>query len=162
MSRGRKILEVSISIAFLGTALAVLVEVRDLPPGLIDPLGSAPVPRWTSTLLLLLSLAMLARVLLPSHFGTVPEVEITEDEFPERPRATFGVAALTIVYVLVLSSRAVGYGVLTASFVFALVILLGRGRAGALWIGLLLGTVVGFGCEYLFTQIFVVDLPTWR
>ncbi len=161
MSRGRKILEFLVSIAFMGTALAVLAEVHDLPPGLIDPLGSAPVPQWTSVLLFLLSLGMLARVLLSTKLRTAHDDENEEADFAERPEAAFGVVALTIIYVIVLASRAVGFGVLTALFVFALVALLGRGRTRALLMGLLLGILVGFGCEYLFTQILVVDLPTW-
>ncbi len=162
MSRGRIALEVAISIAFMAFALAVLVEVHDLPPGLIDPLGSAPVPQWTATILFLLSLAMLARVLLPSQREAGQESDTAEDEVAERPGAAMGVVVLTALYVLMLASRAVGFSVLTASFVFALVILLSRDRARALWMGLLLGLPVGFGCEYLFTQVFVVDLPTWR
>ena len=161
MSRGRTILEVSISGAFMGIALAVLIEVHDLPPGLIDPLGSAPVPQWTATILFLLSLAMLARVLLPSTGEAGESSEAEEDEVVERPGAAVGVVVLTTLYVLVLASRAVGFSVLTASFVFLLVFLLSRDRSRAPWMGLLLGIPVGFGCEYLFTQVFVVDLPTW-
>lgn len=162
MTRGQKFLEVSIAIAFMVIALAVFIEVRDLPPGLIDPLGSAPVPRWTAIILFLLSLAMLVKTLLSSPGEAAHEKEKTEDEITERPRATVGVAALTVFYVLVLAWRAVGFGVLTAAFVFALVVLLSQDRSKAVWMGLLLGVTIGFGCEYLFTQIFVVDLPTWR
>ena len=156
-----KILEIVIAIAFMGLAVAVFVEVRDLPPGLIDPLGSAPVPRWTAAILFVLSLAMLVRVFLPSKELPGAEPVEADDIVVERIGAGVGVALLTVLYVVVLASRAIGFSVLTAAFVFALVVLLSKNRVRGTWTGLALGIPVGFGCEYLFTQVFVVDLPTW-
>lgn len=166
MSRGRKFLEIAISMGFMGVAIAVLIEIHDLPPGLIDPLGSAPVPRWTASILFLLSLVMLVRILLPT--ADKPAIDhssdegMTQDNIAERPGAAIGVIILTIVYAAVFASRTVGFSVMTAIFVFALVVFLASDKRQGLWMGLLLGIIVGFGCEYLFTQIFVVDLPTWR
>ena len=156
-----KILEIVIAIAFMGLAVAVFVEVRDLPPGLIDPLGSAPVPRWTAGILFVLSLAMLVKAFWPSKELPATEPAEADDVVIERIGAGVGVAILTVIYVLVLASRAVGFSILTTAFVFALVVLLSQNRVRGMWAGLALGIPVGFGCEYLFTQVFVVDLPTW-
>ncbi len=156
-----KTLESVIAIAFMCFAVAVFIEVRDLPPGLIDPLGSAPVPRWTAAILFVLGLAMLVRVILPSKESPAAEPVEADDAVIERIGAGVGVVIMTVIYVVVLASRVVGFSILTTVFVFALVVLLNQNRVRGAWVGLALGIPVGFGCEYMFTQVFVVDLPTW-
>jgi hypothetical protein len=142
--------------AFLvAVCAATLWETRDIPPGTFEPLGSAPVPQAVAGLILVLSLIVMVRAwrqLRAGAGGTPPDAE-------PRWADVAVVAAFTIAYALALHLRLGRFDVLTAVFLFVTIGLLVRFRRHALPFIALVAAVFGFGCQFVFTRIFVVDLP---
>ena len=79
---------------------------------------------------------------------------------PDEPASALLLAAATVLYVLVLHLRLVSFGPLTAFYLFIVISALERFRPKALIGAAIVGIIFGFGIQYLFTQVFVVDLPS--
>lgn len=135
----------------------VLWESRGLPPGVFEPLGSAAVPRATATLIALLSLLVLLRALARLRRAAPPSGGLAEVA-PRRLDALL-VAVLTVGYVLAMQFRIVSFALMTTLFLFVCIGLLTRFRPRLLPAVALIAAAVGFGCQYLFTRVFIVDLP---
>jgi len=148
--------EIGVSLAFILACLAVLWETRDLPPGTFEPLGSAPVPQATAVLIIVLSLVVVAGAL---RGGAGDGDRAEEPGYTPRPLDALAVAALTVVYVLAMDLRLMGFAPMTALFLIASIGLLNRFRVRTLPLTAALAVLVGWGCEYVFTRVFVVDLP---
>ena len=69
------------------------------------------------------------------------------------------VAVLTVVYVAALHFRVTTFAIITTVFLIATIFVLVRFDIAKLPVILLVAAVTGFGCQYLFTRVFVVDLP---
>jgi Tripartite tricarboxylate transporter TctB family len=136
---------------------AVLWEARDIPPGVFEPLGSAPVPRFTAVLIILLCLVVAGRSLLRWRARRAPEIEA--DRVPPRLWDAAVVMLLTVAYVAALHLRLTTFAVMTTVFLTVAIGTLLRVRLKAMPIVLLVAAVTGFGCQYVFTRIFIVDLP---
>ena len=156
-------LDISIATFLIAVCLAVLWESRRIPPGVFEPLGSAPVPQATAIILIALCLVVLVRAavrLSPGHRDVRPE-EI-EQEFPpppENPRAVLITGIMTVAYVIILMSELASFALITTIFLFALISTLARFERRALIAAAIIAVSMGYGCQYVFTEIFVVDLP---
>ena len=75
-------------------------------------------------------------------------------------RPAFGYLAMTIVYTILLALRVSSFAVLSTVFVFLGIVVLFQFDKKHFWVALVLALLIGFGCEYLFTEIFTLDLPT--
>ena len=131
----------------------ILFESRTLPPGSFEPLGSAPVPQATALLIILFALIVIVRALLRSPVG---------EESSEVPPAYFDasiIVVLTIAYVIVLQARILEFSWLTLIFLFLTIGFLTRFHKKTLPIVVVVALIVGFGAQYIFTRVFVVDLP---
>ena len=84
----------------------------------------------------------------------------TQDQAPPRPWAALTFMGLSLAYVAGLQTGMVRFAVLTSLFVAVVISVLLRFDRRCLWIGLPIALCVGFGCEYVFTEIFTIDLPT--
>jgi hypothetical protein len=69
------------------------------------------------------------------------------------------VSALTVVFVLVMQLRATSFGIMTTVYLTATIGWLVRFRPRLLPGIVVLALVIGFGCQYVFTRVFIVDLP---
>jgi len=67
---------------------------------------------------------------------------------------------LTVAYVLALSARVADFALVTTVFLFALIAILARFERRALVLAAIIAVAMGYGCQYVFTEIFVVDLPS--
>ena len=134
---------------------ATLWETRDIPPGTFEPLGSAPVPQAVAGLILALSLLIMWRGWRELRAGHSPE---TPDVTPRWADALM-VAALTIVYALALHFRLGRFDVISTIYLIVTIGLLVRYRRRSLPAVVLVSAITGFGCQFVFTRIFVVDLP---
>ncbi len=146
--------ELGVAAALCALALAVLVEARKIPPGVYEPLGSGPVPRAVAGLILILALAVavVAAVRLRRH---------PEPLRPPVPRALDAVLVglATILYVASMQARLVDFAVMTTLYLVATVGWLVRfARTELPWV-VLVALATGYGCQYLFTRVFIVDLP---
>ena len=140
---------------------AVLWESRGIPPGTFEPLGSAPIPRATAGIVIVLSLAIMVEAIRALRRAGAGAGGGAAEPLPYEPRPLDAVAvlALTGVYILLMQFRLIGFAVATAGFLFLAIALLTRFRPRALPVAALIGVVMGFGCRYLFTRVFYVDLP---
>ncbi|MDX1541903.1 MAG: tripartite tricarboxylate transporter TctB family protein [Geminicoccaceae bacterium] len=148
--------DLGLALFLIVVCAVVLFETRDIPPGTFEPLGSAPIPQATAGLIILCSLIVMARAVLQTRRGAV---ETADDELELRPRDAALVLGLTVVYVLMLQFRLLDFAPLTVLFLIASIGLLVRFERRQLpWV-VLVALVMGYGCQYLFTRVFVVDLP---
>lgn len=165
-SRPDPVLDIALAAFLIAIAAAFLWETRNIPPGIFEPLGSAPVPQATATILILLCLAVLLRALMRLRRKDDPvspsQTESKDDGIvaPENPRAVIVTGILTVAYVLALSARVADFALVTTVFLFALIAILARFERRALVLAAIIAVAMGYGCQYVFTEIFVVDLPS--
>jgi hypothetical protein len=150
--------ELAVSLFIIGVCLVVLWETRDIPPGVFEPLGSAPVPQATATVILLLSAVVAAAAVRRMRTEARVSFESREGYKP-RPVDAIVVALLAIVYVFALQERVMDFAPLTAIFLFAAIGFLSRFAVRSLAWGAAVAAVTGWGVQYVFTRVFVVDLP---
>ena len=138
-----------------------------LPPPFFDPLGSAAVPKFASLVLVLLATLVLARLFAPRQLA-VPEPDegavdeaTPPDEQPARPAplTALGSVLIPIVYVGLMANGLLGFREASVLFVFAMGALLAHFRRGPVLILLPLALVLGIFFDFIFTQVFYVDLP---
>lgn len=151
--------EIGVAIFFVVACALILWETRTIPPGTFEPLGSAPVPQATALLIILLSIAVGLRGWRKLG-AAVPGPAEAEAE-GDRPRwlDAFAVGALTALYVVVLDARIADFAPLTAAYLFLAIALLTRLNIKAMMSAAVVAVIVGWGAQYLFTRVFVVDLP---
>ncbi len=142
--------------AFLVAVCAVVLwEARDIPPGSFEPLGSGPAPRaaaWHSIGLTLTVMLRAWRALRAAAPAGEPGVA-------PRWADAIMVGALTVVYALALHLRIGRFDVLSTCYLFVTIGLLLRFSRRSLPIVAVVSAIVGFGCQIVFTKVFIVDLP---
>lgn len=134
-------------------SLLLLVGAASIPPPMFDPVGSAAVPRGVAvTLLVLVAVHLLLRLRQP------PRTEPRRLGDIGMGKGAMLTLAITAAYCLLLQLRILPFAVPTAAFLVVLVPAL-----AASWrqlpIALAIGLVMGLGCQWLFTEIFFIDLP---
>ncbi|MCP4380793.1 MAG: tripartite tricarboxylate transporter TctB family protein [Hyphomicrobiales bacterium] len=154
MSRVRQF-EIGASLFMILVCAIFIYESLGLPPGSFEPLGSAPVPQATAGLIILLCVI----VIVSAIRGRAEAAEAEQDEAPDDRVSALLLAAGTLLYVVFLQYRWVGFGTLTAIYLFGIISALERFRPKAMIGAAVVGLVFGYGIQYLFTQVFVVDLP---
>ncbi|MEO1017343.1 MAG: tripartite tricarboxylate transporter TctB family protein [Pseudomonadota bacterium] len=148
-------IDIALSLFLIVACATVLWETRDIPPGTFEPLGSAPVPQTVAGLIILLCLVVMASAWRRAGKG----IAAVEREFALRPLDAGAILVLTIAYVGLMQVRLLDFAPLTAAFLFVAIGFLVRFRLKSLPIVALVALVTGYGCQYIFTRIFVVDLP---
>ena len=154
MDRVRKF-EIWASILIIAVCAVVIYETLDLPPGSFEPLGSAPVPQATAGIIIILSIVVIINGFRPRRV----EIDEDTDEVPDEPVSAFLLCAATLLYVLTLHFRLLGFGTLTAIYLFTLISALERFQLKSTIIAAVIAVIGGYGIQYLFTQVFVVGLP---
>lgn len=149
--------EIGASVVIIVACAILIYESLGLPPGSFEPLGSAPVPQATAGIIIFLSLIVIVNALRAPPAKA--ETPAGEEEPADDPVSALLLAAATLLYVLLLHLRVIDFGTLTALYLFGLIAALERFRPRALIGAAILGLLVGYGVQYLFTQVFVVDLP---
>ena len=151
--RGLAAWEVGVAGFLIAACLLAIWELRDARPGTFEPLGSGPVPRVTAGLIIALSLWVAWRA------WRRPAEEPVDLGYEPRPWDAAVVAGMTVIYVLAMASRLLGFAPLTAIFLTACIGWLVRFRARLMpWV-VLVACITGWGCAYVFTRVFIVDLP---
>ncbi len=148
-------LELLVCLLIVGACAAVLIEAAHIRPGFFEPLGSGPVPRATAWSIIVLALITAFRALRRWRLGGAG----TAADVPERWFDMVTVSVLTIAYVAVLHLRVTSFALMTTAYLALVIGLLVRFRRPSLpWV-LVVAAAVGFGAQYVFTRIFLVDLP---
>ncbi len=143
--------EIGVALMVIAIAAVALFETRDIPPGTFEPLGSAPVPQATAGLIILLALGLVLRACLDRR------------PVARQPREGLldagAVLVFTLLYVTAMHYRVTTFALMTTAFLALTIGFLIRFRPRQMPIVLLVAVTVGFGCQYLFTRVFIVDLP---
>ena len=147
--------EVAVSGLIVLICLIFLWESWDLPPGTFEPLGSGPVPQATAGIIILCCL-----LVIRAAYKKVPEIKSDEESQPSSIRSGVLVAVATLLFVAVLHLRLVPFAWMTAVFLTVTIWGLEKFAKRKFLPAVVIGLVVGFALQYLFTQVFVVDLPT--
>lgn len=143
--------DIVVALALIVICAIVLFESRDLPPGTFEPLGSAPVPQATAGLIILLCAFVIAKAALTSG-GEGDRVE-------QRYLDAGAMVLLTVVYVAAIHLRLATFAILTSIYLIATIGVLTRFRIKTLPAVIITALITAFGSQYVFTRIFIVDLP---
>ena len=157
MSRNYRIpyLDIIISFSLISLATAVLLAAKKIPPPFFDPIGSAAFPKYTAYLIIFLALGIGTRAILLSQL-LAPESKRGFKLEPLPAAYTVGVPAL---YVLSMNLGWASFRIATTLFIFVLAALLSRFDKRVLIVSAIIAPVFGFGGQYLFTEVFYMDLP---
>ena len=149
--------DLGVALFIIVVCLTVLWESRTIPPPGFDPLGSAPVPQAAAGIIIALSLIVIGRAIGRWRLAAGDE----GGGSPPRRYVVDAVivSALTVAFVLVMQLRATSFGLMTTVYLTASIGWLVRFKPRLLPGIVLLALVIGFGCQYVFTRIFIVDLP---
>lgn len=145
-------IEAPLALGLIALAGLVLVESRHIPPTVFDALGSAAVPRGVAVLIALLSLLVLARCR-----GRAGAAEAGVSL--ARRVDALAVLLLTALFVAAMQAELLGFGWLASVYLVAAIGWLERFALRRLPATVVLAAVVGFGLQYVFTRIFIVNLP---
>ncbi|MEZ5862753.1 MAG: tripartite tricarboxylate transporter TctB family protein [Geminicoccaceae bacterium] len=147
--------DVVLGIFVMLLCVAFLLGTIGLPDSPYEPLGPASFPRGIAVILAILAALVLLRG--ARRRGTrAGGARPTWSKGATLAVATYG---LTILFGLALSSGWIGYRIGSIVFLLAATMLLAGARRGMLPIALALAVVLGLGTHFVFTSIFVVDLP---
>lgn len=137
---------------FAGLAALVIWDVRDLPPPLFGPIGSADLPRAIGWLVVGLS-------------GLVAIIAVTDarhsskEKAPPQWRPMVVVLAITALYAGLLDWGRIDFGLLSTVYLWTAIGYLARPRGVGLVALAIVGAGLGFGCDALFTRVLFIDLP---
>ena len=148
--------EVWVSLLVILICLIFLWESWDLPPGSFEPLGSGPVPQATAFVVIFCAGLVILNALKKS-------VQLSEnEETQEKPsvRAGLIISSATVVYSLVLHFRLMPFAWMTTLFLIITIWGLEKFDQKKFLPALITAIIIGFASEYLFTEVFIVDLPT--
>lgn len=144
-------LEIGVALMLILIASLALFGTRTIPPGKFEPLGSAPVPQAVATLILLLAIWVIVRACIDKR----PVAAATANRYLDAGMAV----VFTTLFVLGMHQRLASFAILTLVYLVATIGFLTRFERRQLpWI-VGIAAAVGFGFQYLFTRVFVVDLP---
>ena len=148
--------EVWVSLLVILICVIFLWESWDLPPGSFEPLGSGPVPQATAFIVIFCAGLVILNALKQS-------VQLSaNEETKEKPsiRAGFIISLATVVYSLVLHFRLMPFAWMTTLFLIITIWGLEKFDRKKFLPALITAIIIGFASEYLFTEVFIVDLPT--
>ena len=148
--------EVWVSLLVILICLFFLWESWDLPPGSFEPLGSGPVPQATAFIVILCAGLVILNALrkpfqLSENEGTKEQPSI---------RAGLIISLATVIYSLVLHFRLMPFAWMTTLFLVITIWGLEKFEKKRFFPALITAIVISFASEYLFTEVFFVDLPT--
>ena len=148
--------EVWVSLLVILICGIFLWESWDLPPGSFEPLGSGPVPQATAFVVIFCAGLVILNALKKS-------VQLSEnEETQEKPSVQAGliISSATVVYSLVLHLRLMPFAWMTTLFLIITIWGLEKFDRKKFLPALITAIIIGFASEYLFTEVFIVDLPT--
>lgn len=149
-------LDIGLSIFLITVCGIILWQAAKLPPGVFEPLGSAPVPKTVAWIIIGLCVIVIVNAIRKMRLGIGPK---PEGGFEPRPLDAVGVLVMTALYVLVMQYRLTSFAIATTIMLIVTIGFLNRFRLSTMPWAVGIALTVAFGCQYLFTRVFVVDLP---
>ena len=154
----RPLTEIGVAALIAAICTVVLFQALALPPGRFEPLGSGPVPTWTAIVVIVCCLLVILRAIGTLRGRRKPEIALSELE-GMNPLGGAMMLGLTVLYAAALQIKLAGFGIIT--FIYLLLLILGMEGFSRRRIlpAAILSALAAFGAQYVFTEIFVVDLP---
>ena len=151
-------LEIGVSALLIVASAAIFVETLELPPPVYDPIGPAAFPRVLSVIIGILALVVIVSAVRRPSLAAVQDGGQPRT-YRLRPDLALGSTLLTTGYVVLLAFRPFSFAVLTTLYLVVQIMLLFDFERRRLPAAVLLAAVFGFGSDYIFTQLFFIDLP---
>jgi putative tricarboxylic transport membrane protein len=148
-------LDLSISGVLIALSVFVLWGVKEIPPPFFDPIGSAAFPKYTAYIIIALALGIALR----ASFALRNTVAPSKESFREEPLLAVSVVVLSALYTLSMQLELLSFRWATIVFIFLLSTALSKFEKRVMIISAVIGFVFGFGGQYLFTEVFYIDLP---
>lgn len=141
--------------SLIALSIFILSGTKDIPPPFFDPIGSAAFPKYASYIIIALAIAIGIRafISLKSLHAKTPK------GFREEPLLALSAVVIPSVYVISMQSGLLSYRIATVLFIFLLSSLLSRFDKRVMIASAIIAFVFGFGGQYLFTEVFYMDLP---
>ncbi len=149
------ILDLVVCAALVLFAVVIIWGTRSIPPPFFDPVGSAAFPKYAAYIIIALALAIAARALLSlkSPAGS------KEKPFKEEPLFALYAVGVPILYILSMQFGLLSFRIATILFIITLSALLSRFDKRTVLFSGIIAIVFGVGGQYLFTEVFYMDLP---
>ena len=166
--------DIGLSSGLLIISIIVFIQAVKLGPARFDLLGAAFLPKLLSVGIAVLSLVILVNAVIKLAQATPPDTigeETPEPEdlnaespFVRRPSMAVFVVVLTALYILVMSQKWLHYLSATIAFITVAAVTMSFFEKTPNWyirIAVIVTTalILGFGLEYLFTKVLVINLP---
>lgn len=173
----KELRDIILSSILIALSTAVFLTARTIPHRGYDLLGAAFLPKALALGIGVLSAGLLLKsvLLLLQARRTVPPIEQAETEreakqqyaepgYRRRPGAGFGLIIITAAYIALLGSRLVSYAIATAAFIIvaaSMMSIFEKPRNRLVRMLAVVGTalVLAYGLQYIFTEVFITDLP---
>ena len=155
----RPLTEFAVAALIALICVVFLVQAWKLPPGTFEPLGSGPVPIWTSIVVMICCGVVMLRAVLRIRAAGGPGATIREELQVDSPGKGLILVVSTLLYVLALDLQLGSFGVITFVYLTLLIWALADFGTKTLIFAAINAGIFAFGAEYLFTNVFVVDLP---
>ena len=150
------------SLFLIGVCAVMIWDSWDIPPGSFEPLGAGPIPRMIAYTVIIACLVIITRAVFKwRRLKVSKSIEKSEQPLGYRPRPKDAalVLGLTVIYGIAMAFELTRFSISTTVFLFVTISLLTNFDRRSMLIGAIIAVVMGFGCQYLFTEVFVVDLP---
>lgn len=154
----RPLTEIGVSALIALICAVFLVQAMALPPGRFEPLGSGPVPTWTAAIVIACCAGVIISAILSLRGKNLAQA--AHQEFAGGyPFGGIIMMAFTIAYVGALHAKLAGFGIVTFAYLLLMIIGMEGFDRRRFWPAVILSAIAAFGAQYIFTEIFVVDLP---
>ncbi|MAQ85477.1 tripartite tricarboxylate transporter TctB family protein [Psychromarinibacter halotolerans] len=156
----RPIAEIGVSCLIIAVCAVFWYEAAQLPPGSFEPLGSGPVPMYTAIVIILCCLFVIARAVGKVRNGGGLAADFRAEFTGGSPAGALIIAGGTLIYAGLLHYKVLPFGLVTFAFLFLTIWTLENLSLKRALPAAIVAAVMSFGTEYLFTKVFIVDLPT--
>ena len=156
----RSYTEIGVGALVIVICAVLLVQAARLPAGTFEPLGSGPVPIYTSAIIILCCLIVIMRATVKLLRSSNPLRAFQMEFSGQSPLGAVLMLGASVVYVGILHLQVISFGLITFAFLALLIWAMERFQARRIVPALVVAAIFSFGAEYIFTNVFVVDLPT--
>jgi putative tricarboxylic transport membrane protein len=148
-------LDLAVCGGLIALAVFILMGVKDIPPPFFDPVGSAAFPKYAAYLVIAFAIAIAIR----AYTSLKTEKPKEAQGFTSEPLLALSVVAIPSLYIASMQAGMLSYRIGTVIFIFLLSSILARFEKRVMISSAIIAVVFGFGGQYLFTEVFYMDLP---
>lgn len=151
--------EVGVSTLIIAICAVFWYEAAQLPAGSFEPLGSGPVPKYTAIIVIICCVIVIGRAVANLRGGPGLAAEFRAEFVGGSPAGALIIGGATLLYAVVLHYQWLPFGIATFMFLGLTIWTLESLELKKLPAVLIVAAIMSFGTEYMFTNVFFVDLP---